>query len=85
MARHEGNRGVRALSCDEQCRVLAFAQLTGRESLRDIEASLSPQSAKLHRIGICVRVILSGWSGDEIASSSGADYYSMLLRGGRWR
>ncbi len=32
-----------------------------------------------------VRVILSGWGGDEIASSSGADYYPMLLRGGRWR
>ena len=52
VARHEGNRGVRALSCAEQYPVLAFAQLTGRESLRDIEASLSAQSAKLYHMGI---------------------------------
>ena len=52
VARYEGNRGVRTLSCAEQCRVLAFAQLTGRESLRDIEASLSAQSAKLYHMGI---------------------------------
>ena len=32
--------------------MLAFAQLTGRESLRDIEASLSAQSAKLYHMGI---------------------------------
>ncbi len=52
VSRHEGNRGVRTLSCAEQFRVLAFAQLTGRESLRDIEASLSAQSAKLCHMGI---------------------------------
>ena len=52
VSRHEGNRGVRTLSCAEQFRVLAFAQLTGRESLRDIEASLSAQSAKLYHMGI---------------------------------
>ena len=52
VARYEGNRGMRTLSCAEQYRVLAFAQLTGRESLRDIEASLSAQSAKLYHMGI---------------------------------
>ena len=52
VSRHEGNRGVRTLSCAEQFRVLAFAQLTGRESLRDIEATLSAQSAKLYHMGI---------------------------------
>ncbi len=39
--RYGGNSGVRALSCAEQFRAIAFAQLTWRESLRDIEASLT--------------------------------------------
>jgi hypothetical protein len=38
---HDGNSGVRTLSCAEQFRAMAFAQLTWRESLRDIETSLS--------------------------------------------
>jgi len=42
--RHGGNAGVRSLSCAEQFRAMAFAQLTWRESLRDIEASLSANS-----------------------------------------
>jgi len=49
--RHGGNAGVRALSCAEQFRAMAFAQLTWRESLRDIEASLSANSAKLYAMG----------------------------------
>ena len=36
--RYGGNSGVRTLSCAEQLRAMAFAQLTWRESLRDIEA-----------------------------------------------
>ena len=39
--RYAGNTGVRSLSCAEQFRAMAFAQLTWRESLRDVEASLS--------------------------------------------
>ena len=39
--RYQGNAGVRTLSCAEQFRAMAFAQLTWRESLRDIEVSLS--------------------------------------------
>jgi transposase len=49
--RHGGNSGVRALSCAEQFRAMAFAQLTWRESLRDIEASLSANSGKLYAMG----------------------------------
>ncbi len=40
VARYGGDRRVRTLNCAEQFRVLAFAQLTCRESLRDIEACL---------------------------------------------
>ena len=49
--RHDGDAGVRTLSCAEQFRAMAFAQLTWRESLRDIEASLSANSGKLYAMG----------------------------------
>lgn len=46
VARYDGDKGVRALTCVEQFRVMVFAQLTYRESLRDIEVCLSAQDAK---------------------------------------
>jgi hypothetical protein len=49
--RYGGDSGVRALSCAEQFRAMAFAQLTWRESLRDIEASLSANAGKLYSMG----------------------------------
>jgi IS4 transposase len=49
--RHGGDRYVKLLACTEQFRVMAFAQLTYRESLRDIEACLSAQTAKLYSMG----------------------------------
>ena len=51
VTRYGGNRRVRSLSCAEQFRAMAFAQLTYRESLRDIEACLSVQPAKLYPMG----------------------------------
>jgi hypothetical protein len=39
------------LSCAEQFRVMAFAQLTFRESLRDIEVCLAAQASKLYHMG----------------------------------
>jgi transposase len=51
VARHGGDKGVRSLTCAEQFRAMAFAQLTYRESLRDIEACLLAQSAKLYHMG----------------------------------
>ena len=49
--RYSGNAGVRTLSCAEQFRAMAFAQLTWRESLRDIEVSLSANATKLYAMG----------------------------------
>ena len=49
--RYDGNRRVRTFPCAEQFRAMAFAQLTYRESLRDIEACLSAQSHKLYHMG----------------------------------
>ena len=48
---HGGDRYVKSLACTEQFRVMAFAQLTYRESLRDIEVCLSAQAAKLYHMG----------------------------------
>jgi len=50
--RHHGDAGVRTLGCADLFRVMAFAQLTWRESLRDIEACLAANQAKLFHMGI---------------------------------
>jgi hypothetical protein len=50
--RHKGDAGVRTLGCADLFRVMAFAQLTWRESLRDIEACLAAHQAKLFHMGM---------------------------------
>jgi len=50
--RYDGNRRVRSFPCAQQFRVMAFAQLTYRESLRDIEACLSAQARRLYSMGL---------------------------------
>ena len=50
--RHGGDRRIRTLSCADQFRIMAFAQLTYRESLRDIEVCLAAQAGKLYHMGI---------------------------------
>lgn len=49
--RYEGDRSVRRLSCWEQFLAMAFAQLTRRESLRDIEVSLAAHRRQLYHAG----------------------------------
>ncbi len=51
VARYRGDHDVRTFPCVEQYRAMAFAQLTYRESLRDIEACLAAQPAKLYHMG----------------------------------
>jgi transposase len=51
VARYGGDQRVRTLSCAEHYRAMAFAQLTYRESLRDIETCLSVQPSKLYSMG----------------------------------
>ena len=50
--RYADDHRIRTLSCAEQFRIMAFAQLTYRESLRDIEACLAAQAGKLYHMGI---------------------------------
>ena len=61
--RYSGDHRIRTLSCAEQFRVMAFAQLTYRESLRDIEVCLLAQVGKLYHMGI----------GEPVARSTLAD------------
>ncbi len=63
VSRYGGDWRVRTLSCAEQYRAMAFAQLTYRESLRDIETCLSAQPAKLYAMGF----------GDPVRRSTLAD------------
>jgi Domain of unknown function (DUF4372) len=50
--RHKGDAGVRTLGCADLFRIMAFSQLTWRESLRDIEVCLEANQAKLFHMGI---------------------------------
>ena len=50
--RYHGNRRVRRFSCLDQFLCMAFAQLTGRESLRDIETCMRAMEPKLYHAGI---------------------------------
>ena len=52
VARYDGDYRIRTLPCAEHFRILAFAQLTYRESLRDIEACLFAQAPKLYHMGV---------------------------------
>lgn len=49
--RYNGEHKVKSFSCLDQFLAMAFAQLTGRESLRDIEATLAAASRKLYHMG----------------------------------
>ncbi len=49
--RYDGNKGIRRFSCWEQFLAMAFAQLTYRESLRDIEVCLAAHRKHLYRSG----------------------------------
>ena len=52
VTRYAGERKVKTFSCLDQFLCMAFAQLTYRESLRDIEACLRAQHSKLYHLGI---------------------------------
>lgn len=52
VARYHGNKSVRSFSCWDQLLTMSFAQLTYRESLRDIEVCLRAQRGKLYHSGL---------------------------------
>ena len=69
VARYGGDVRIRSLRCSEQFRIMAFAQMTYRESLRDIEACLGAQPSKLYSMGLREamarrRSNIAGWRGN---------------------
>ena len=52
VAHYRGNHKIQSFTCQDQFLCMAFAQLTFRESLRDIEACLRSQTEKLYHMGI---------------------------------
>src|SRR5438067_6297257 len=71
VSRYAGERKVKSFSCLDQFLCIAFAQLTYRESLRDIEACLRAQQSKLYHLGEPPRYsrrlqTLRGWSREYI-------------------
>jgi hypothetical protein len=57
VAAHRGEHKVQEFSCLDQFFAMAFAQLTARESLRDIEVNLRAQSARLYHMGFRCKTI----------------------------
>jgi hypothetical protein len=54
--RYQGNSRVRSFTCFDQFLCMAFAQLTYRESLRDIECCLRAMDQKLYHSGFCGKI-----------------------------
>lgn len=57
--RYRGDACIKSFSCYDQWLAMAFAQLTSRESLRDLEASLGARRALLYQMGFRGRVVRS--------------------------
>ena len=57
--RYHGNQKVRSFSCWNQFLCMAYAQLTGRTSLRSIAAGLNAQHEKLYHLGFRGRIARS--------------------------
>jgi hypothetical protein len=56
VARYQGNHRIRSFTCSDQFLCMAFAQLTYRDSLRDIECCLRAMKDKLYHMGICGKI-----------------------------
>lgn len=56
VGRYRGDHGVRRFSCWDHFLTMTFAQLSYRESLRDIEACLGARPEKLYHMGIRSKV-----------------------------
>jgi hypothetical protein len=77
--RHNGDADVRTLGCADLFRVMAFAQLTWRESLGDIEACLAANQGKLFHIGLKVPPARSTLS-DALNQRDRRIYHALALR-----
>jgi len=77
--RHNGDSGVRTLSCADVFRVMAFAQLTWRESLRDIEVCLASNQGKLFHMGL-KNVLARSTLADALNLRDWRIYHALAMR-----
>jgi hypothetical protein len=77
--RHKGDACVRMLGCADLFRIMAFSQLTWRESLRDIEVCLEANHAKLFHMGIAAPPARSTLS-DALNLRDWRIYHALALR-----
>ena len=77
--RHKGDACVRTLGCADLFRIMAFSQLTWRESLRDIEVCLEANHAKLFHMGIAAPPARSTLS-DALNLRDWRIYHALALR-----
>lgn len=77
--RHRGDAGVRTLGCADLFRVMAFAQLTWRESLRDIEVCLTANRGKLFHMGL-KHVPARSTLSDALSQRDWRIYHALAMR-----
>ena len=77
--RHGGDAGVRTLDCADLFRVMAFSQLTWRESLRDIEVCLASNQSKLFHMGLSGIPTIPQTLGFFLPVAQGVIAYSILI------
>jgi len=84
--RYQGNYRVRKFSCLDQFLCLAFAQLTYRESLRDVESCLQTMKSRLYHMGIRGRVTRTNLAGANEARDWRiySDFANILINEARW-
>src|ERR1700730_12661675 len=73
VARYSGDSRLRGFSCWDQLLAMSFAQLTYRESLRDIEICLRALQSKLYHMGFRGRV-----SRSTLAEPNGSHGWTFL-------
>ena len=79
VAAHRGDHKIKGFSCLDQFFAMAFAQLTYRESLRDIEVNLRAQARRLYHMGFRCQTI----SRDTLANANAArpwQFYANLAQ-----
>jgi hypothetical protein len=82
--RHKGDAGVRTLGCADLFPIMAFAQLTWRESLRDVEACLAANQAKLFHMGLKASPARSRLA-DALNLCDWRIYHALALKKQNWR
>jgi hypothetical protein len=83
VTKYGGDVRVRKFRCTEQFRAMAFAQLTFRESLRDIEACLDAQPSKLYGMGFRNPVARSTLANEQRDWRMWHDLAAILIRRAR--